>query len=880
MWSYESVNVTNVTYGGTNMAKLAHAHQPNSWHGEQRAYLWGLALGNKAVSTNGVVVFYDGEDSSSGDRQVTLAARTYHGVHQAASTGTAVTNYGTSAVAQANVSSSAGELVIDCASWSSSDLVPSTNQTLRWKISDFGVPEDYDQDGAGSERAGAATVEMSWSFDSGSHQWVLAAISLKPGCVALTNQPPSVTLTNPVNNQLFVLSPTNILLQANAIDNDGTITNVAFYSGSNLLTNDTAAPYEVLWQNVPWASNYTVKAIASDNLGATTTNSVSIVVNAMPTVSVTAPTNLQSFLEVTNVTVSATATDNDGAITNVAFYSGTNYLGNDASSPFSLIWNSRTNNFYPVVAVATDNRGAVSASTIKVFQVLPTNSPPNVWITYPTNNEVFRVGADITITASATNGSGQVTNVEFFVNGLRLGSDAEPPYSITECCWKAGKYRLEARATDTVGEQSVSTPVDITVSELDPTPGNGSWDATFVLDQFYRDLTVYAVAMDTEGNMYASGFNDDEGIEKPFLKWNGSGWSHLGGTLGGVARAIVPLGTDVYAAGEYASETDSCVSKWNGTSWTAVGDPLNGIVRAIAVIGSELYVGGDFTQAGTNTSVQYVAKLSGTNWIPVGNGLIVTNGVGVRAIIGLGNELHVGGEFTEAGGSANVQYLAKLSGTNWDKVGDGVNGVVRAFAVCNQALYVGGDFNVAGGLTNANGIAKWEQNTWTLLGDGLSGGTTNAQIPVAPAVYTIAARGNTVFVGGHFASVHNGPNATVANHVAQATWIEAHQTWTWTPMEEGVALDNGNDDAVVMASALHESSVTNGFELFVGGKFWNAGLKRALSLARWTVGLTNAQPNPVSVMITSPTNSESFDAPSSIDVTVVATAGTVLTTSS
>src|SRR5207302_3893464 len=39
------------------------------------------------------------------------------------------------------------------------------------------------------------------------------------------NAMPSVSLTNPANGAYFLISPTNILLQASASDSDGTITN-------------------------------------------------------------------------------------------------------------------------------------------------------------------------------------------------------------------------------------------------------------------------------------------------------------------------------------------------------------------------------------------------------------------------------------------------------------------------------------------------------------------------------------------------------------------------------------------------------------------------------------------------------------------------------
>lgn len=89
--------------------------------------------------------------------------------------------------------------------------------------------------------------------------------------IVIFNQPPSVTLTNPVNAATFT-APTNLLLQATAADADGTVTNVAFYEGNIKLGEDSDAPYSLLWTNVTGGA-YTLTARATDNEGAVTISS-------------------------------------------------------------------------------------------------------------------------------------------------------------------------------------------------------------------------------------------------------------------------------------------------------------------------------------------------------------------------------------------------------------------------------------------------------------------------------------------------------------------------------------------------------------------------------------------------------------------------------
>ena len=94
---------------------------------------------------------------------------------------------------------------------------------------------------------------------------------------------PSVNLFSPADGANYS-DGANITLQANAADQDGTITKVEFFEGSNRLGEDTTgpSPYTFTWNNVS-PGNYTLTAVATDNDGQTTTsNAVQITVNQAP----------------------------------------------------------------------------------------------------------------------------------------------------------------------------------------------------------------------------------------------------------------------------------------------------------------------------------------------------------------------------------------------------------------------------------------------------------------------------------------------------------------------------------------------------------------------------------------------------------------------
>ncbi|HYG38192.1 MAG TPA: carbohydrate-binding protein [Cytophagales bacterium] len=85
------------------------------------------------------------------------------------------------------------------------------------------------------------------------------------------NTPPTVNISSPANNANFS-SPANVTIQANASDVDGTVSQVAFYNGSTLLSTDATSPYGFTWNGVT-TGTYTLTARATDNSGTTTISS-------------------------------------------------------------------------------------------------------------------------------------------------------------------------------------------------------------------------------------------------------------------------------------------------------------------------------------------------------------------------------------------------------------------------------------------------------------------------------------------------------------------------------------------------------------------------------------------------------------------------------
>lgn len=161
--------------------------------------------------------------------------------------------------------------------------------------------------------------------------------------------PPSISITNPADGMVFA-EPANVTIQASASDSDGTVTNVQFLVGSTILTSETAPPFSATANNVA-AGSYILSAVASDNNGATATNSIIIsVVTPLPlalgSIAQASSTNFQ-FIYAANIGLNYIIQRS----TNLATANWVTLVTNTAASnPIVFVDTSATNNpgFYRV----------------------------------------------------------------------------------------------------------------------------------------------------------------------------------------------------------------------------------------------------------------------------------------------------------------------------------------------------------------------------------------------------------------------------------------------------------------------------------------------------------------------------------------------------
>ncbi|PSU34218.1 chitinase C-terminal domain-containing protein [Photobacterium lutimaris] len=203
------------------------------------------------------------------------------------------------------------------------------------------------------------------SAHSGPHQEWSFVDDCSNGVV---NQPPVIAITSP-NTGTSIITGDSVTISADATDKDGTVARVDFYVGSSKLSSVTQPPYQINWTAV--TGNQLLRAIATDDEGASTETSVAVIVqdtaNSLPTVDLALSA---SSIELgSSIILTSVAEDSDGTIDKVDFFANGSLIGTVATAPYTLNYTPAQSGTITFFARATDNLGATSDSSSATLAV-------------------------------------------------------------------------------------------------------------------------------------------------------------------------------------------------------------------------------------------------------------------------------------------------------------------------------------------------------------------------------------------------------------------------------------------------------------------------------------------------------------------------------
>jgi hypothetical protein len=326
------------------------------------------------------------------------------------------------------------------------------------------------------------------------------------------NQVPTVTLTAPSNGD-FVAAGAPLMLAATATDQDGTIANVEFLDGGTVVGAATNAPYTYSW--VGPAGVHSIVARATDDKGATADSAAaSVVIGTPPIVVVTSPPDCMTIESPYDIALEAQTLTATGRIVSVAFYDGATLVATVVAAPWRATLRSPGPGTHAITAHATDDHGLTAVSRPAHLTVRPTNLPPSVAISSPTDGAHFPLGSTVNLLAAASDDT-TVAAVEFHLDGpfgTFLGRAMSSPYAMSWSGMSAGTYSIVAVATDDRGASTTSSIVHVTIdpnsapSVALTSPANGtsfSWPAT---------IPLAATANDSDGTISRVDFYSGSGL--------------------------------------------------------------------------------------------------------------------------------------------------------------------------------------------------------------------------------------------------------------------------------------------------------------------------------------------------------------------------------
>lgn len=165
----------------------------------------------------------------------------------------------------------------------------------------------------------------------------------------------------------------------------------------------------------------------------------------------------------------------DGVISQVDFLlDGSTLVGSVASAPYNLnatISAAPGPHTITIHVHASDGTTTFDSSPTTFNVVTAVGNGPSVNITSPTSSAGIAVGANVTITATASDNDGFIPTsapggVTFYVDGDPIGTDLTAPYSITWTPTVAkNNVSLVAQAIDDKGNTQLSSPVLVSVAQ-------------------------------------------------------------------------------------------------------------------------------------------------------------------------------------------------------------------------------------------------------------------------------------------------------------------------------------------------------------------------------------------------------------------------------
>ncbi|WP_075593418.1 MULTISPECIES: glycosyl hydrolase family 18 protein [unclassified Pseudoalteromonas] len=256
------------------------------------------------------------------------------------------------------------------------------------------------------------------------------------------NQAPQVTSLNPAEGSLFTTGD-SVVIEADAIDTDGTVASVEFFVDGTSVAVTSSAPYSTSWQAT--VGSHVISAVATDELGLASTAvahsvSVSDAVepgNQAPTASIEFSTVASQVTVGTDIVFALSGSDSDGQVTGLSLAENDSAVYQASSASSSYTWQAPALGQFTFTLTVTDNEGATGTAThvVNVVEATPPGADckphglyqtPGVNTPYCTvydSNGREKMGAD------------HPRRVIGYFTSWRNGANGQPSYLVNDIPW-------------------------------------------------------------------------------------------------------------------------------------------------------------------------------------------------------------------------------------------------------------------------------------------------------------------------------------------------------------------------------------------------------------------------------------------------------------
>jgi hypothetical protein len=217
--------------------------------------------------------------------------------------------------------------------------------------------------------------------------------------------------------------------------------------------------------------------------------------------------------------------------------------------------------------------------TVNGFACNGATQLPSVQITSPAPGASFTPGSNIAVTASASEPTASIAEVQFFDTpsggtATLIGSATSSPYSVTWTDVPAGDYSLTAEATDSAGNTATSTAVTVAVVSATSTAPQLHVSASKLVNASGTQVVLHGI--DRSGTEYAcvqgNGIFDGPSDQASITAMKSWGVNAVRVPLNEACWNAESYVNSAYAGANYQSAIESYVNLLNDNGMVAILD--------------------------------------------------------------------------------------------------------------------------------------------------------------------------------------------------------------------------------------------------------------------------------------------------------------------